>query len=69
MARKFITHGERLLRIFTSLLWKDNLEVKLDVKVPVVFMLILQHPMADIRQHDDVGVRSITAESERNSAP
>jgi hypothetical protein len=37
MARKLITHGERLLRIFTSLLLKDNIEMKWYVKVPAVF--------------------------------
>jgi len=39
------------------------------VNVPAVFRLILQRPMADFPQHDDEGVRSITAKSERNSAP
>jgi predicted NUDIX family NTP pyrophosphohydrolase len=28
----------------------------------------LQHPVADFRQHDDEGVRSIPAKRERNSA-
>ena len=68
MARKLITHRERLLTIFTSLLWKENLEMKRDVKVLPVFRLLLQHPMTEFHQHDDESFRSITAKSERNSA-
>jgi len=39
VTRKLITHGEMLLIIITSLLWKENVEMKWDVKVPTVFKL------------------------------